>query len=103
VLQDLSMFVSTIYVQENQDALLRCVIQDVGFSHEKPLAACIIYKCLLHWRAFESERTNIFERVIETIGTVIEVNIDVFCLIILFLIKHCFISPLLFHSNRNVY
>lgn len=58
--------------QDNQEALLRCVMQDVGFSHDKPVAACIIYKCLLHWRAFESERTNIFDRIIETIGTVVE-------------------------------
>lgn len=58
--------------QENQDALLRSVMQDVGFSHDKPVAACIIYKCLLQWRAFESERTNVFDRVIQTIGTVVE-------------------------------
>ncbi|KAH7437281.1 hypothetical protein KP509_05G063900 [Ceratopteris richardii] len=58
--------------QDNQEALLRCVMQDVGFSHDKPVAACIIYKCLLHWRAFESDSTNVFDRITETISTVVE-------------------------------
>ncbi|KAJ7299588.1 hypothetical protein O6H91_Y199500 [Diphasiastrum complanatum] len=58
--------------QESQDVLLRCIVQDVGFSHDKPVAACIIYKALLHWRSFEAERTNVFDRIIQTIGTAIE-------------------------------
>ncbi|KAL2609153.1 hypothetical protein R1flu_027726 [Riccia fluitans] len=58
--------------QENQDALLQCVMQDVGFSHDRPIAACIIYKSLLQWRSFEAERTNVFDRIIQTIGTAIE-------------------------------
>ncbi|BBN18619.1 myosin V [Marchantia polymorpha subsp. ruderalis] len=58
--------------QENQDALLQCVMQDVGFSHDRPVAACIIYKSLLQWRSFEAERTNVFDRIIQTIGTAIE-------------------------------
>eukprot|EP01018_Ginkgo_biloba_P007926 Gb_22496 [translate_table: standard] len=57
---------------ENQEALVKCVIQDVGFSHDRPVAACIIYKCLLHWHAFEAERTHVFDHIIETIGSIIE-------------------------------
>ncbi|OMO86452.1 IQ motif, EF-hand binding site [Corchorus olitorius] len=34
----------------------------------KPLAACIIYKCLHHWHSFESERTAIFDYIIEGIN-----------------------------------
>lgn len=63
-------------MQENQDALLQCVMQDVGFSHDRPVAACIIYKSLLQWRSFEAERTNVFDRIIQTIGTAIEVRIE---------------------------
>eukprot|EP00250_Pteridium_aquilinum_P005479 c15564_g1_i1 orf=543-5159(-) len=58
--------------QENLDALLKCVTQDVGFSRDRPVAACIIYKSLLQWRSFEAERTNVFDRIIQTIGTAIE-------------------------------
>lgn len=59
--------------QENQELLIRCVSQPLGFAGNRPIAACIIYKCLLHWRSFEVERTSIFDRIIQTIGHAIEV------------------------------
>ncbi|XP_075508017.1 myosin-9-like isoform X1 [Primulina tabacum] len=58
--------------QEYQDLLIRCVAQHLGFSRGRPVAACIIYKCLRHWRSFEAERTSIFDRIIQTIGHAIE-------------------------------
>ncbi|KAL7096035.1 hypothetical protein ACP275_10G058900 [Erythranthe tilingii] len=59
--------------QDNQDLLIKCISQDLGFSGGKPVAACIIYKCLLHWRSFEVERTTVFDRIIQTISSSIEV------------------------------
>ncbi|MBA0569840.1 hypothetical protein Golob_003541 [Gossypium lobatum] len=59
--------------QENQELLIKCISQDLGFSGGKPVAACLIYKSLLHWRSFEVERTSIFDRIIQTIGASIEV------------------------------
>ncbi|KAH9665080.1 Myosin-17 [Citrus sinensis] len=44
--------------QENQDLLIKCISQDLGFSGGKPVAACLIYKCLLHWRSFEVHDNN---------------------------------------------
>ncbi|OAY78406.1 Myosin-11 [Ananas comosus] len=58
--------------QENQDLLIRCIAQHLGFAGSRPVAACIIYKCLLHWRSFEVERTSVFDRIIQTIGHAIE-------------------------------
>uniref|UniRef100_A0A803M7T1 Myosin XI n=1 Tax=Chenopodium quinoa TaxID=63459 RepID=A0A803M7T1_CHEQI len=58
--------------QENQDLLIRCIAQQLGFAEDRPIAACIIYKCLRHWRSFEVERTSIFDRIIQTIGHAIE-------------------------------
>ncbi|XLU59703.1 hypothetical protein S245_018912, partial [Arachis hypogaea] len=58
--------------QENQELLIRCVAQHLGFAGNRPIAACIIYKCLLHWRSFEVERTSVFDRIIQTIGHAIE-------------------------------
>ncbi|CAA3030676.1 myosin-9-like isoform X1 [Olea europaea subsp. europaea] len=58
--------------QEYQDLLIRCVAQHLGFSKGRPVAACIIYKCLRQWRSFEAERTSIFDRIIQTIGVAIE-------------------------------
>ncbi|XP_062221812.1 protein OPAQUE1-like isoform X2 [Phragmites australis] len=58
--------------EENHEILLRCIKENLGFKDGKPVAACIIYKCLLQWRAFESERTAIFDHVIETINDVLK-------------------------------
>ncbi|CAA6659271.1 unnamed protein product [Spirodela intermedia] len=58
--------------QENQDLLIRCIAQHLGFSQGRPIAACIIYKCLLQWRSFEVERTSVFDRIIQAIGHAIE-------------------------------
>ncbi|GMY34657.1 myosin-17-like isoform X1 [Fagus crenata] len=60
--------------QENQDLLIKCISQDLGFSGGKPSAACLIYKCLFQWRSFEVDRTNVFDRIIQTIGSAIEVQ-----------------------------
>lgn len=54
-------------------ALLKCVSQDIGFSDGKPVAAVTMYKCLLHWRLFEAEKTSVFDRFIEMVGSAIEV------------------------------
>ncbi|KAH9321117.1 hypothetical protein KI387_015756, partial [Taxus chinensis] len=58
--------------QENQEVLLKCVTENLGFSHDRPVAACVIYKCLLHWHAFEAERTSLFEHLIQGILSEIE-------------------------------
>ncbi|XP_068634511.1 myosin-17-like isoform X2 [Aristolochia californica] len=58
--------------QENQDLLIKCISQDLGFSGGKPIAASLIYKSLLHWRSFEVERTSVFDRIIQTIGSAVE-------------------------------
>lgn len=57
---------------EDVDTLMECVTKDVGFSQGKPVAAFTIYKCLLHWRSFEAERTSVFDRLIQMIGSAIE-------------------------------
>ncbi|XP_010470351.1 PREDICTED: myosin-11-like [Camelina sativa] len=58
--------------QENQELLIRCIVQHLGFQGNRPVTACIIYKCLLQWRSFEVERTSVFDRIIQTIGQAIE-------------------------------
>ncbi|KAL8233454.1 hypothetical protein R6Q59_019554 [Mikania micrantha] len=61
---------------ENQELLIKCIAQRIGFAGNRPLAACIIYKCLLQWRSFEVERTSVFDRIIQTIGHAIEKSQD---------------------------
>ncbi|CAI0448330.1 unnamed protein product, partial [Linum tenue] len=58
--------------QENYEFLSRCIKEDLGFIEGKPLAACIIYRCLHQWRAFETERTAIFDYIIEGINEVLK-------------------------------
>ncbi|CAB4291371.1 unnamed protein product [Prunus armeniaca] len=57
---------------ESVDALINCVVKNIGFSQGKPVAAFTIYKCLLHWKSFEAERTSVFDRLIQMIGSEIE-------------------------------
>ncbi|KAL2661502.1 hypothetical protein AAZX31_03G228400 [Glycine max] len=57
---------------ENQDLLIKFIPKQIGFAGNRPIAACIIYKCLLHWRSFEVDRTSVFDRIIQTIGHSIE-------------------------------
>ncbi|CAI9269205.1 unnamed protein product [Lactuca saligna] len=61
-------------IQENVDELIECVTTDRGFSHGIPVAAFTIYKCLLHWKYLEAEKTNIFERLIQIYISAIEVE-----------------------------
>lgn len=72
--------------QEYQDLLIRSVAQHLGFSKGRPIAACIIYKCLRQWHSFEAERTSIYDKIIQTIGQAIEVprrNFKIYGLMIL--------------------
>ncbi|XP_050372273.1 myosin-6-like isoform X2 [Argentina anserina] len=58
---------------ESVDALMKCVTSDdLGFSEGKPVAAITIYKCLVHWKSFEAEKTSVFDRLIQIIGSAIE-------------------------------
>ncbi|XP_066367681.1 myosin-6-like isoform X1 [Miscanthus floridulus] len=57
---------------ESVDTLINCVVENVGFSEGKPVAAITIYKCLLHWRIFETDRTNVFDRLIQVFGSAMQ-------------------------------
>ncbi|XP_077247781.1 myosin-like protein XIF [Tasmannia lanceolata] len=58
--------------QENHDALIKCLAEDKRFDKNRPAAACIVYKSLLQWRSFEADKTNIFDRIIQTIRSSVE-------------------------------
>jgi myosin-5 len=57
------------------DTLIRCICQDLGFSNGRPIAACLVYMCLLHWKSFEAGKTNVFERIIASMFSTVKVNI----------------------------
>ncbi|KAJ3702510.1 hypothetical protein LUZ61_006215 [Rhynchospora tenuis] len=60
--------------EEYQDLLKKFINEDLGFKEGKPMAACLVYKCLLHWGAFEAERTTIFDFIIASINAVLKVE-----------------------------
>lgn len=60
-------------MQEDVDALINCVSKNIGFSEGKPVSAFTIYKCLIHWKSFEAEKTSVFDHLIQMIGSAIEV------------------------------
>ncbi|OAY68635.1 Myosin-8, partial [Ananas comosus] len=57
---------------ENVNALINFVVQSSGLTQGKPVAGLTIYKCLLHWKLFEAEKTSVFDRLIQMIGSAIE-------------------------------
>ncbi|EEF44325.1 myosin XI, putative [Ricinus communis] len=59
-------------LHENVDSLIKSVEQNLGFSEGKPIAAITIYRCLVHWRSFEAEKTSVFDHLIQTIGSAME-------------------------------
>ncbi|KAL6614620.1 hypothetical protein ACP70R_036890 [Stipagrostis hirtigluma subsp. patula] len=62
--------------QDEQQWLLTCISQYLGFSGSKPVAALLIYQCLLHWRSFEAMKTGIFDSILQTINSAIEAQND---------------------------
>ncbi|XP_066375935.1 myosin-15-like isoform X3 [Miscanthus floridulus] len=54
---------------ENLNILTMCISHDLGFINGRPTAAVIIYRCLLHWKSFEAERSLIFHHVIQIMSS----------------------------------
>src|SRR3954470_18970119 len=64
---------TSIFLQESVDVLINCVTENIGFSEGKPVAAVTIYKCLVHWKIFETEKTSVFDRLIQIFGSAMQV------------------------------
>jgi len=62
--------------EDHHEILLRSIKEDLGFKDGKPIAACVIYKLLIHWHSFEAERTSLFDHIIEGINDVIKVSTE---------------------------
>ncbi|KAL3732747.1 hypothetical protein ACJRO7_029401 [Eucalyptus globulus] len=58
--------------QENHDILIKFLLEEKQFDNERSKAACIVFTSLLQWRAFEADKTNIFDRIIQAIQSSFE-------------------------------
>lgn len=63
--------------QESVDVLVKCLMEDRQFDKNRPVTACIVYRALLQWRTFEAEKTNVFDRIIHKIRSIIETQNNV--------------------------
>ncbi|MED6185847.1 hypothetical protein PIB30_060943 [Stylosanthes scabra] len=84
--------------KESIETLFKCVQKELGFSEGKPVAAFTLYNCLLHWRCFEAEKTSIFDRLIQLIGSAIEDQDNNDCMA--YWLSNT--SSLLFHLQRTL-
>ncbi|OEL35583.1 Myosin-17, partial [Dichanthelium oligosanthes] len=62
--------------QNHQQLLLKYITQYLGFSGSKPIAAPLIYYCLLHWRSFEETKTGVFDSLIQVVNSATEAQHD---------------------------
>ncbi|XP_015693143.1 myosin-9-like isoform X2 [Oryza brachyantha] len=62
--------------QDDQQLLLQYISQHLGFSGSKPVAALLVYQCLLQWRSFETAKTGVFDSILQTINSTIEAEHD---------------------------
>ncbi|KAL6851666.1 hypothetical protein ACP4OV_020230 [Aristida adscensionis] len=62
--------------QNDQQLLLKYITQYLGFCGSKPIAAPLIYYCLLRWRSFEEPKTGVFDSIIQAINSATEAQHD---------------------------
>ena len=48
---------------------------DVGFHKGRPLAAMVIFRCCLQWKAFQADRTSLFDKIINTMGSQVRLRL----------------------------
>ena len=52
--------------RQEEGALLAALSTDLGYSKAgKPLAALVTFRACLQWRAFQADRTSVFDRIIQ--------------------------------------
>ena len=59
-----------------QRKLLEVLLTNKDFNNGVSVGACTTFKCLLHWNAFQAERTTIFDQIIQSVGGILEENQD---------------------------
>jgi myosin-5 len=56
------------------DILINCIRKNLGFFNGRPIAACVVYRCLLQWKSFEAERTDHFDRIMTCMHSAVYVS-----------------------------
>ena len=66
---------SNTHVREAADCGLLCA-EDLGFNRGRPVAALLIFRSCLQWKVFQLNQTQLFDRIINTMGGQIEAKQD---------------------------
>lgn len=70
------MHAGDVLLQERRKAeeerLLGALATNMGFHKGRPVAAIVVFRACLQWRAFQADRTTLFDRIIGVIGAQIE-------------------------------
>lgn len=56
----------------DQEKLLSTISEDLSFHHGRPVAAVLIFRSCLQWKVFQADRTVLFDKIINTMGSQIE-------------------------------
>jgi myosin-5 len=62
--------------RQEEERLLAALQHDLGFSRGRPVAALAVFRACLQWRAFQADRTTVFDRIIQVVGAQIERHQD---------------------------
>lgn len=60
----------------DQEKLLAVITENLGFHNHRPVAAVLIFRSCLQWKAFQADRTSLFDKIINTMGGQIEKQQD---------------------------
>lgn len=60
----------------DQETLLTVLRSDLGFVGDRPIAAVLIFRCCLEWKAFQADRAPLFDRINQTMNEQVEVLQD---------------------------
>jgi len=63
--------------QGELEEVLKCLSPTPGeYATPAPTVACVVFRSLWHWKSFDAERTNVFDRIVSTMGKAIEASPD---------------------------
>ena len=55
-----------------QERLILSLKENLGFDGERPIAAIVVFRSCLKWKAMQQEKNTLFDRIMETIGQQVE-------------------------------
>ena len=56
----------------DQERLLTAIKEDLGFDNGRPVAAVMIFRSILQWKTLQADRTQLFDKIIASIGSAVE-------------------------------